>query len=683
VLILNLSPTTVENFLKRPLVWTFALLLHFLPITPHASASILSVKSPADLTQLSIEDLMAVEFSTLSRKARRLSDTAAAVFVITEEDIRRSGALSIPDALRMVPGLQVARISADKWAISSRGFNSWFSNKLLVLMDGRTVYNTIYSGVYWHTQDVLMADVARIEVIRGPGASLWGANAVNGIINIVTKAASDTQGGLFMAGAGTEERAFGALRYGGQLGRSAHYSAYIKHAEHDGVVDAAGADAGDDWRLTKAAARIDWDPNGRDDLTFMADYYQGSLHNRFSYIAESPPWHAIYESRDRFTGANFLARWQRIFSSTSDMALQGYYNRSEIAVSPYSEKVDTIDVDLQNRFALGKRQEILWGAGYRAHHGQIEDSPIMTFEPGTRTDQVFSFFIQDEITIVPQRLTLIIGSKFEENDYTGWETQPNARLLLTPSCNQTLWAAVSRAVRTPSRFDHDVRVRSAVAENPGVYFEVLGDDDFKSEEVIAYEAGYRFFGISGVALDLAVFYNRYDGLRTWEMGTPYMEGFPPRYVIPLITVNGMSGDAYGCELALDVSLSKNWRIKAAYSYLRMDLSDSATSDFVAETTEGASPAHQISIQSIMNLPYGLQWDTWVRYVDRLPAETQKVPSYWALDVRCGWQPLKNLEFSLVGQNLLDSRHSEFVNEIEGVTPARIERSFYAKLVWRF
>jgi iron complex outermembrane recepter protein len=668
--------------LRRAVVRALAALMVLCLIASVAAASYGAIEMPMDLTLLSIEDLMAIEFTTLSRKTRRLTDTSAAVFVITEEDIRRSGALNIPDTLRMVPGLQVARISADKWAISSRGFNAWFSNKLLVLMDGRTVYNTIYSGVYWHKQDVLMEDVARIEVIRGPGASLWGANAVNGIINIVTKTASEAQGGLFMAGAGTEERAFGALRYGGRIGESAHFSAYVKHAEHDSVVDSAGNDAGDEWRLSKAAGRIDWEVSGRDNLTIMGDFYRGRTDSSIYYVTETPPWYARYESRDRLEGYNLLGRWQRTYSASSDMTLQAYFNRNENSFSTYSEEVSTFDLDLQHRFALGNRQEILWGTGYRANRGHIENSPLMEFDPKTRTDHLFSFFLQDEITLLPRRLAMIIGSKFEENSYTGWEIQPNARLLMTPHYGHTLWAAVSRAVRTPSRFDHDVRVTSAIAEYPGAYYEVLGSKDFKSEEVIAYEAGYRFFSRPSFALDLALFYNRYDHLRTWEIGIPYMEGGPPIYV-PLVTVNGMQGDSYGAELALDWKPTNAWRLKGAYSYLIMDLKDEATFNTVAKATEGSSPVHQLSVQSAVDLPFGMQWDTWIRYIDRLPSEFQKISSYWTLDMRLGWRATKSLEVSIVGQNLLDSRHAEFVSEIEGLIPAKIERNVYAKLLWRF
>ena len=641
------------------------------------------MRGSGDLTLLSIEDLMAIEFTTFSRKTRHLSDTAAAVFVITEEDIRRSGALSVPEALRMVPGLQVARISSDKWAVSSRGFNGWFSNKLLVLMDGRTVYNTIYSGVYWHAQDVLMEDVARIEVIRGPGASLWGANAVNGIINIITKTAVEAQGGLFMAGAGTEERAFGAIRYGGRLGESAHYSAYIKHAHHDGVVDVTGADVDDEWRLSKGAGRIDLELTGRDHISFMGDVHGGRIDSSIYYSTDSLPYLVKSESRDRLSGYNFLGRWQHTFSATSDMALQAYYSRSETTLNPYSEKVDTFDVDLQHRFALGQRQEIMWGLGYRIYHGHIENTPILAFDPEERTDRLFSFFIQDEIELLPRQLVLIIGSKFEENDYTGWEVQPNIRLLWTPRDRHSYWASASRAVRTPSRFEHDLHLKSHLAENPGAYIEILGNEDFDSEVVIAYEAGYRFFSRQGLGLDLAVFYNRYDHLRTWQAGSPYVKGSPPRYIFPFFAVNAMHGDAYGTELALDWGLTAIWRLKGSYSYLIMDLKDEPTGDAMAKATEGSSPVHQISIQSIVDLPFGIQWDVWLRYIDQLPAEFQRVPSYWALDTRLGWRVNKNLELSLVGQNLLDPHHPEFVSEIVGIIQTRIERSVYAKLLWHF
>lgn len=637
-----------------------------------------------DLAELSLEDLMAIEITTLSRKVQGMADTAAAVFVITQEDIRRSGATSIPEALRMVPGIQVARISADKWAITSRGFNDWFSNKLLVLMDGRSVYNTIFSGVYWRAQDTLLEDVARIEVIRGPGASLWGANAVNGVINIVTRSADQAQGGLLTAGAGNEERGFGAFRYGGALGESAHYTAHVKHTDRDGSVDADGHDLDDTWHITEGGGRLDWSGAAKDGVTLMGGYYDGESQVNAFTLAADPPYYSRYHSDERYKGYHVLGRWQRTFSRSSEMILQLYYDRTEMdSDAIYSERTDTYDLDFQHRFGWGGRQEIMWGAGYRIHQGRIGNTGFMTFDPGERTDQLFSFFVQDQIALLPDRFHLIVGSKFEENDYTGWEIQPNLRLLWTPDARHTLWAAVSRAVRTPSRFERDFQITQPVPGSPGATFQWSGSDAFESEKLMAYEGGYRFLPGRTLSVDLALFFNRYDDLRTYRDHPPYLEGMPPQLVIPTTLVNGMSGDAYGVELSLDWRPVAWWRLQAAYSWLQMDLDDASTDDSFSTVTEGDSPEQQFSLRSGVDLSHGLELDVWIRYVDELSAETQNISSYWTMDARIGWRVNSSWELALVGQNLFLSRHPEFVSEVLGIWPAEIERSIYGKAIWRF
>ncbi|MFZ1986073.1 MAG: TonB-dependent receptor [Desulfatitalea sp.] len=636
-----------------------------------------------DLTEMSIEDLMAVEITTVARKAQRLTDTTSAVFVVSQEDIRRSGATSVPEALRMVPGIQVARISGDKWAISSRGFNGWFSNKLLVLIDGRTVYNMVYSGVYWRDQDVLLEDVARIEVIRGPGASLWGANAVNGVINIVTQPAAEVQGGLVTAGAGTEERSFGAMRYGGALGPSAHYSAYVKHADHDDTVDSLGADSQDAWYISKGGGRLDWRASSQNDFTFQGDIHDGTSQSRSFAATLEPPYAMISESEDQFNGASALGRWRHTFSAASDLIVQTYFDHSETAYTAYSEKVDSYDIDLQHRFGLGRRQEILWGLGYRLNQGDVQSTQIMTFDPAKRTDDLFSLFVQDEITLLPNKLALIAGSKFEENDYTGWEAQPNLRLRWTPYDHHTFWTAVSQAVRTPSRFERDVRVTQPIAGSPGAVTVVSGNKDFASEELTAYEAGYRFHPASQWGLDLTIFYNQYDQLRTFVPGAPFMEGSPPRWVVPFTTFNAMEGETYGAELAVEWRPLDWWRLQGAYSYLQMDLRDPLADEFMGEMVEGENPEHQLSLRSAMDFSHGIELDLWLKYVDDLPTALQSIPCYWTMDARIGWRATKNWSFDLVGQNLLDDQHPEFVNEVLGVPRAEIERGVYAKATWRF
>ncbi len=526
-----------------------------------------------DLTDMSLEDLMAVEVTTtVSRKAQRLSDTAAAVFVITAEDLRRSGVTSIPEALRMVPGLEVARLDANRYAITARGFNGNFANKLLVLMDGRTVYSPLYSGVFWDVQDTLLEDIARIEVIRGPGASLWGANAVNGVINIITKPSNETQGGLLTAGVGTEEKAFGGIRYGGALGDQAHYRAYAKYFKRDNALTLAGDDNYDQLEVTRGGGRADWQLSDRDAVTIQGDYYDSREGVQGTYPIYEPPYVAPFHETIPISGGNVLSRWQRTLSPRSDFILQAYYDRTNRSLALLDENRDTFDLDFQHRFGLGQRQEIMWGAGYRLTQATLDNSESVVFRDENRRDRLYSFFVQDEIALWPEKLSLLVGSKFEENDYTGFEVQPNARLLWTPLHQHTFWGAVSRAVRTPSQAEHDTRLTYYVFPGtPETVVRFYGDEDFESEEVISYELGYRFVPEERFSLDLALFYNDYDKLRTAEMGAPFLEGTPPNLIVPLYVDNEMKGQTYGAELALEVRPRPWWRLKGAYTYLQMRL----------------------------------------------------------------------------------------------------------------
>jgi iron complex outermembrane receptor protein len=646
-----------------------------------------------DLTTLSLEQLMNIEVTSVAKKAQKVSDAAAAIFVITQEDIRRSGVTSIPDALRLAPGMQVARIDSNKWAISSRGFNGRFANKLLVLMDGRTVYTPAFSGVYWEVQDTLLDDVERIEIIRGPGATLWGANAVNGIINIITKKAWDTQGGLVTAGGGTEERGFGAMRYGARLGDDAFVRVYAKYFNRDGFVDPTGTDTDDDWDVVRGGFRLDWQASEHDTLTLQGDLYNGNASQMLTLPALTAPFSLTVNDDIDFLGVNLLSRWQHTFSSTSDMTVQLYYDRTDREEALFVEESrDTIDLDFQHRFTMGARQEIIWGFGYRYTHDDVTNTFFASITPDSRGNHLFSAFVQDDIILIQDRLRLTLGSKFEHNDYTGFEVQPNARLLWTPHTRHTVWAAVSRAVRTPSRGENDVRFNRLVIPpgtpmlNPGplpALVALIGDDDFKSEVVLAYELGYRLRPLDRLSVDIAVFFNDYDNLRTVEPGAPFVETdpAPPHVVVPAIFDNKMHGESYGVELMVDWRPWDWWRMQVTYTYLQLDLDvDRDSLDTGAVEVEGHSPHHQFSFRSSLDLPWALEFDAWLRYVDDLP--NLDVGSYVTLDLRLAWRPLKQLELSIVGQNLIASRHLEFVQE-SFPFPTEIERSVYGKITWRF
>ncbi len=386
----------------------------------------------------------------------------------------------------MAPGLQVAQIDSNKWAISARGFNGIFANKLLVLIDGRTVYTPLFAGVYWNLQDTMLEDIERIEVIRGPGATLWGANAVNGVINIITKRAEDTQGGLVTGGFGTEERGFGGVRYGGKLGDDSHYRVYAKYFNRDDSPRSSGGDIADDWDFFRAGFRADWNFSETDTLTFQGDIYKGDAGQTTFIVLPGPPFMIEADDTVDVAGGNVLVRYTHIFSDTSDLYLQLYYDRTERDEQIFSEDMDIFDIELRHRFRFSERHEIIWGLGYRHIIDEAIGSFGLSFEEERHKEHVAGAFIQDEITLVEDRLRLTLGSKFEHDKHAGWKIQPNARILFTPSDRQTVWAAVSHADRTPSRFNHDAILNYA-SFPPGVVLRLLGSDDFGAEELTAFE----------------------------------------------------------------------------------------------------------------------------------------------------------------------------------------------------
>lgn len=648
--------------------------------------------SASDLISLGIEDLMDIEVTSVSRKLESLADAAAAVFVISGEDIRRSGATSIPEALRMVPGLQVARIDASTWAVSSRGFNGRFADKLLVLMDGRSVYTPLYSGVFWNVQDTLLEDIERIEVIRGPGATLWGANAVNGVINIITKSAADTLGGVVTAGAGTSERGFGGARYGVKLGETTSLRLYGKYFDRDNSVYSNGTTARDGWHAARGGFRLDAEPTGRDSFTFQGDLYDGQAGWTLISPTLSPPYRVTADYPDTYSGGNLLGRWTRRFSESSDLSLQVYYDRTSQSIGMFRESRDTVDLDFQHRFGLGERQEILWGLGYRFTHDRIANMQPVTFFPCSRGDNLFTAFVQNDITLVENLVRLTLGSKFEQNNYTGFEVQPNARLLWTPRPGHTVWAAVSRAVRTPSRADGGIffygdTYPPLTPGNPEPFplsSAIVSSPDFHSEELVAYELGYRVQPLPNLSIDIATFFNVYDSLRDVEPLRPVFVPAPvPHYVLPFMAHNSMKGETWGVEAAVDWKLFEWWRLLAAYTLLgsHMGFSGNVPDLYNKSAMEGRSPGNQLSLRSRMDLGRNVELDLWLRSVGRLP--DLRIGSYLDLDARLAWKPLKALEVALVGQNLFHARHPEFKPEFITTVPTDVERQVYGVITWHF
>jgi iron complex outermembrane receptor protein len=642
-------------------------------------------QQPSDeLTSQSLEDLMNIEVTSVSKKEEKLFQTAAAVYVITQEDIRRSGLTSLPEILRLVPGLEVARIDGNKWAISARGFNGRFANKMLVLIDGRNVYSPQFAGVYWEVQDLLLEDIERIEVIRGPGGSLWGTNAVNGVINIITKHTKNTQGGLVTAGGGSEDRDFGGVRYGGKIGENTHYRVYAKYFNRSALVNASGGDANDGQNALRGGGRMDWQATDRDALTLQGDIYNSSLRETPLGVSPAAPFAPNVNAPGQFSGGNVLGRWNRVFSKRSDLALQIYYDRARHDTISIDGRTDTFDLDFQHRFPIGRRQDLIWGLGYRLLASQSNSSSATTvqFNPKTVHDLLYSAFVQDELTLLKDRLRLTLGTKLEHNSDSGLEIQPSVRLVWTPNQHQAVWGAFSRVVRPPTIASQDIRINVAAFRGAGGVTNILallGSTDNRSERLRAYELGYRVQATGRLSLDVTSFYNLYDRLTTLEPGRPFFETnpLPSHLVIPLVFSNLMSGETYGAEAAVNYSVTHQWKLSGSYSFLRMQLHPSATSaDKSAETPEADNPRHQFQLHSYLNLPRSFELDTSLYYVS-----ATAVPGYTRLDARLGWRVKEQVELSMGLQNLLAPRRAEF--DSNEVVTSQVKRSVYGKLTWRF
>lgn len=639
------------------------------------------------LFELNLEELVSLEVTSVAKKPQKISDSSAAIFVISQEDIRRSGVTSIPEALRLAPGLNVARIDGNKWAITSRGFNGRFANKLLVLIDGRSVYTPLFSGVYWDVQDTLLDDIERIEVIRGPGAALWGANAVNGVINVITKSTEKTHGVLTKAGYGTEEQGFGAVRFGSSIGNRFDYRAYAKYFNRDAFDALDGGQAADDWRAFRGGFRIDGRLSPGNRLTVQGDAYSGTEGQTDQILAPDPVrgFRTIADNDTDFSGGNLLLRWERTLSPTSDLVFQTYYDRTDRdEPALVKESRDTFDVDLQHRFALGEHQEIIWGLGYRITVDDLEVQLPTEADPASKTDQLFSLFVQDEITLSKDLLRLTLGAKFEHNDYTGLEIQPNARLIWTPGAKHSIWAAVSRAVRTPSRAGAGGTLWMGVKpSSPPTVLIAVGNDDFDAEELIAWEIGYRFAPTRRFSLDCAAFLNDFDNLRSTEPRAPDLITDPaPYYAITSLFDNNTKAKTYGVEIVADWKLYDWWRLQGTYSFLEVDgdpTDDSRDANSV-KLMQGATPQHQLSLRSSLDLPNAVELDCWLRYTDRL--EALGVDDYLTLDLRLGWHPTPELEIALVAQNLLEKKHQEYVPEFQTLA-TEVPRGFYGQVVWRY
>jgi iron complex outermembrane recepter protein len=652
----------------------------------NAAAAPTSQPAGDDLTNMSLEDLMNVEVTTVSRRPQRVGDAPAAVTVIGQEDIQRSGLDTIPDLLRLAPGMDVGRITSNTWAISARGFNDEFSNKLLVQMDGRTVYTPLFSGVFWNTLDYVLPDLDRIEVVRGPGATLWGANAVNGVVSIQSKSAADTQGWLIDGQLGTQQ-SNGAVRFGGRIDDETAFRVYTKYRYFGDQETPTGGTAYDRWQTLQSGFRVDRQAGPDDTLTVQGDIFGQQLHDAENLWAVTPPFNSLYHDRVNFDGGNLLGRWTHTFSDTSNMSLQAYFDQVDGYSALAKFRQYTGDMDFEHHFALAERQSVTWGLGYRFVADDVFGTEQLSFATPERNLQLISGFIQDDLALVPDRLHLFVGTKLEYNSYTNLEVEPGARLLWSPNEKNSVWGSVSRATRTPARYEEDER--NALLQTFGLpngfpaAATSTGNVRLDSEDLTAYELGYRFEPFNRLSVDVSAYYNNYDHLIGLEALTPFTTISPvPHEVVPFQFANNQHGQAYGGEIAATWKVSDSWKLIGSYSLMELHLqgTNPGTQLGQLQSLQNASPEHQVQLRSYYNVTRNLQFNALGFFVSGL---TQgNIPAYFRADANIDWEPVDRLHLMVGVQNIFDNHHPEFPSD--GFFAAtEMPRTFFARLTYQF
>jgi iron complex outermembrane receptor protein len=620
---------------------------------------------------------MALPVTTVTRVPVERLRSPASVFVISADDIRRSGATTVAEVLRLAPGVHVARVDGNKWAIGIRGFTDRLARAMLVLVDGRAVYSPLFAGTYWEVQDLPLDDIERIEVVRGPGGALWGANAVTGIINIIRKPAAASQGVLVEAAAGTEDPALFSARYGGRRGAAAYRVSGTFHAR-DPQLNALGLEY-DDAAFGQGGARLDWKTSAGSAFTLQGDVYRGLIGQRDSLTTYTPPTSRRLVTDDELWGANALFRWEADAADPRSTRIQGYYDRSSRSELVFGEEQHVADIDYQQGRVRG-RHGLLWGAGYRFVSSATRTGGALAFTPPVRRDHLFSAFVQDEIEVVAERLSVTAGTKAEQNDYSGFEWQPHARVLWTPAPTHGLSFSVSRAVRTPSRVEHDFESGNLLSPAVPSFVRLLPNPAFRSEELVAYEAGLVTMPHPRLLATVAIFRNVHDHVLSAEAGDTFVESDGGvRLIIPVSFGNGLRGHSHGLEVTAQVQVTPRWQSTVNYSALRFHLSRRpGSTDLTQELqAEQGSPRHQVQVTTSVRLSSRAMIDWFFRYVSALPAE--EVAAYGTSNLRIEWAVRDNLRWFVLGRNLHQSAHAEFSDDANGMF--EIERAVLVGMRW--
>ncbi|HNJ36817.1 MAG TPA: TonB-dependent receptor [Nitrosomonas sp.] len=642
----------------------------FLLLAPFINPAFATQNNPIrqDLMNASLEELMNVKISTVFRKPQTLQETAAAVFVISQEDIRRSSANSIPELLRMAPGLSVARIDSNKWSVTSRGYSGRFADDLLVMIDGRTVYSPLFAGTFWETLDLPLEDIDRIEVIRGPGGTIWGANAVNGAINIITKHTKATQGNLITTGGGSEERGFATFRHGGRVGENLFYRFYAKGFTRDNSFNASGTN--DSWRMGTLGFRADWDINTNNAVTFQAQYYAGKAGQNTMLLNPTEPESVITRPEDaNLAGGHALMRWQRTTGERSNTALQVYYDRTSRNELSFRETRQTVDIDFQHRFPLQIpyipfQPDLIWGGGYRWTTDHLGINLPISFDPAKRNLQTGNVFMQTDIPLFEDRLKLTTGIKFLDNTYAHSNFLPNARLLWTPDDKQSVWLSATRSIRLPSRFERD---GNQLIRSGAEFIRLISNPHLLAETLWGFETGYRRQVTSNLSVDIAGFFNDYNNSTSERETTAET----------IQLTNQRKTQIFGFEIYGEWRAFDKLRFMPSYSHLQVR--NHVPADHESES--GEDPKHQFTLRTQLDLTKNIELDAFFRHIDKLPG--LEIKSYQALDLRLSWRPRSDTELTLVGQNLLQSHHQEFSPEVIQTMPVQIQRGVFGKVTWRF